>query len=456
MSDAIDIFISYRREDRTLAESLAKRLTDGGLRVYYDIQLEHGQDFADELDARIRAARLVVVLWTEAAVASSWVRREARFAAELDRYFPVHFDQVDLPVDLRGRHAVQADPTKDLEDVVDAIQRELASPGSLSETTQPVAGYVAPSGHASAARPSWDANQTLNVNPVRGGVLMLLGVLGLMILGVSVRELSTSPISTIMITAFASLIATTILGGWNWWRGEFLSVHSKVWTIFRTVLFTASLFLIVAMWESEKQVELATGFMLSAFLLTLICRFALAPRAAWIARFATFIGTCGCLALALYSINSSGLEILLSLCIGLLYAASAFVTSLKCRAENPVVLSGLALAGLTLVLFLLGTAGLKSGSTDGSTSWFETILSVILLGGLMAGVAYALTRAYQLARPELLIPIEFFRVPLAILFAGSGLTLMSGITLALTLLAGLLAFSYLMLLKIRHRSTGTY
>ena len=39
MYDTLDIFISYKREERETAAALAERLEDIGYRVYYDVRL---------------------------------------------------------------------------------------------------------------------------------------------------------------------------------------------------------------------------------------------------------------------------------------------------------------------------------------------------------------------------------------------------------------------------------
>ena len=75
-----EIFISYKSERRAAAAHLAKILERYGYTVWFDYHLVKGDDFADEIDRRIREAKAVVVLWCKLAVQSVWVRREAALA----------------------------------------------------------------------------------------------------------------------------------------------------------------------------------------------------------------------------------------------------------------------------------------------------------------------------------------------------------------------------------------
>ena len=57
-----DIFLSYSRKDRTIAESLAEILRSAhGWTLYWDRQLLAGEVFDDVLEREIAAARCVVV-----------------------------------------------------------------------------------------------------------------------------------------------------------------------------------------------------------------------------------------------------------------------------------------------------------------------------------------------------------------------------------------------------------
>jgi formylglycine-generating enzyme required for sulfatase activity len=94
-----EIFISYKSERRKAAAHLAKILERYGYAVWFDYHLVKGDDFADEIDRRIREAKAVVVLWCKLSVQSAWVKREAALAAKLGKFVPVKIEPCELRVD---------------------------------------------------------------------------------------------------------------------------------------------------------------------------------------------------------------------------------------------------------------------------------------------------------------------------------------------------------------------
>uniref|UniRef100_UPI0025C5579A toll/interleukin-1 receptor domain-containing protein n=1 Tax=Elioraea sp. TaxID=2185103 RepID=UPI0025C5579A len=61
---ASDIFISYAREDRATAQSLADAFVAKGRSVWWDREIQGGSAFATEIEKALTGARLVVVLWS--------------------------------------------------------------------------------------------------------------------------------------------------------------------------------------------------------------------------------------------------------------------------------------------------------------------------------------------------------------------------------------------------------
>lgn len=114
MSGRIDVFISYKREERALSELVKRALITAGYTAVTDLNIGHNEDFGDAIDIMIRTAQLTLVLWTKASAASNWVRKEARLARDLEkagkrnRYLGVMVEDVDLdlPPDLRGLQMV--------------------------------------------------------------------------------------------------------------------------------------------------------------------------------------------------------------------------------------------------------------------------------------------------------------------------------------------------------------
>lgn len=93
-----DIFISYSRTDRSFAKHLANCLEDEGFSVWWDAALHAGESFDEVIEAQLRAARVVVVLWSKRSVASRWVRAEATLADRMNKLAPVLIEECDRPI----------------------------------------------------------------------------------------------------------------------------------------------------------------------------------------------------------------------------------------------------------------------------------------------------------------------------------------------------------------------
>lgn len=72
-----DVFISYKRSDRHRIEPIAAGLQALGFSVWYDARLDAGSSFDEEITRELRAARCVLVCWSQGSVESEWVRAEA-------------------------------------------------------------------------------------------------------------------------------------------------------------------------------------------------------------------------------------------------------------------------------------------------------------------------------------------------------------------------------------------
>ncbi len=94
-----EVFISYKSERRRAAAHLAKILQRYGYTVWYDYSLVKGRDFAAQIDAKIRGAKALIVLWCSMSVRSEWVADEAALAAKLGILVPAKIEPCDLRVD---------------------------------------------------------------------------------------------------------------------------------------------------------------------------------------------------------------------------------------------------------------------------------------------------------------------------------------------------------------------
>jgi adenylate cyclase len=104
-----DVFVSYARSDKARVAPLVAAIEAQGWSVWWDPEIDAGQQFDDQIEAELKAAKAVLVVWTATSVASRWVRGEAREAADRGTLVPVRFDGVSLPMDVRAIHTTELD-----------------------------------------------------------------------------------------------------------------------------------------------------------------------------------------------------------------------------------------------------------------------------------------------------------------------------------------------------------
>jgi adenylate cyclase len=104
-----DVFLSYARSDKTRVAPLVAAIEAKGWTVWWDPEIDAGQQFDDQIEAELLAAAAVVVVWTATSVSSRWVRGEAREAADRNALVPVRFDAARLPMDVRAIHTIDLD-----------------------------------------------------------------------------------------------------------------------------------------------------------------------------------------------------------------------------------------------------------------------------------------------------------------------------------------------------------
>jgi hypothetical protein len=95
------VFLSYDREDEPWARIVAASLERSGHSVWWDRRIKGGHEFSAEIEAELNAADKVVVLWSERAVKSAWVRDEAAVARETGRLVPATLDGALPPLGFR-------------------------------------------------------------------------------------------------------------------------------------------------------------------------------------------------------------------------------------------------------------------------------------------------------------------------------------------------------------------
>ena len=98
----VDVFISYKREERSRAESISKKLQSLGLEVWFDTKVPSGTLFDREIENALQQAKAVLVLWSPGAARSDWVRNEASAGKERDALVALMLAPCELPFAFRG------------------------------------------------------------------------------------------------------------------------------------------------------------------------------------------------------------------------------------------------------------------------------------------------------------------------------------------------------------------
>lgn len=93
-----DVFISYAREDRPRAEQIARGLQALGLDSFWDNEIPPGQTWADYIESKLAACKVVIVLWSQNSTKSQWVREEARMGRDRGHLIPVLLDNSMPPL----------------------------------------------------------------------------------------------------------------------------------------------------------------------------------------------------------------------------------------------------------------------------------------------------------------------------------------------------------------------
>ncbi len=94
----IDVFLSYAREDQAIARQFAESFERQGFSVWWDVTLRSGEAYDEAMEAALKAAKSVVVLWSKKSVASRWVRAEATHADRNKTLVPVMIEPCERPI----------------------------------------------------------------------------------------------------------------------------------------------------------------------------------------------------------------------------------------------------------------------------------------------------------------------------------------------------------------------
>lgn len=101
---APDIFLSYSREDRAVAQRVSHGLEREGFSVWWDAELHSGETFDEMIEHNLRRSKAVIVLWSPRSVGSRWVRAEATQGDRRKKLVPAVIESCELPIAFELHH----------------------------------------------------------------------------------------------------------------------------------------------------------------------------------------------------------------------------------------------------------------------------------------------------------------------------------------------------------------
>jgi adenylate cyclase len=93
-----EVFVSYARTAEAAALRFAAALRAEGFAVWRDDELPPHRPYAEVIEERLQAAKAVLVIWSEGAVRSHWVRAEADVARLAGKLVQLSIDRVQPPL----------------------------------------------------------------------------------------------------------------------------------------------------------------------------------------------------------------------------------------------------------------------------------------------------------------------------------------------------------------------
>lgn len=136
-----DVFISYAREDRSMAEALAKDLEARGYSVWWDAALVGSDDFYEVILDALQKAKAALVIWTKASAKSHFVRDEARFALFHKKLVALKepgLETIEIPFGFQSQHT---DDISNREQIIRAIGK-LGVVASAARPSSPISRSV--------------------------------------------------------------------------------------------------------------------------------------------------------------------------------------------------------------------------------------------------------------------------------------------------------------------------
>lgn len=94
----VDVFISYSRDNEDRVRLLAEKVRELGYVLWWDEELPPHKSYGDVITEKIGQAKAGIVVWSETAVQSEWVRAEADVARNQKKLIQVTLDDAQPPM----------------------------------------------------------------------------------------------------------------------------------------------------------------------------------------------------------------------------------------------------------------------------------------------------------------------------------------------------------------------
>jgi len=180
-----DLFLSYASEDEDRARKVADALSEHGWSVFWDRTIPAGQTWRNVIGAELKAARAVVVLWSEISIKKHWVIEEADRALRKKNLIPVLIDNVEQPLGFGSVQAAEligwtgSPNAMKFEKLLQDMDRLLGTQKATASVSPPRrAASVRETDTADSVRPSPDNQNSSQRQPFlkRYAVLLILGL----------------------------------------------------------------------------------------------------------------------------------------------------------------------------------------------------------------------------------------------------------------------------------------
>lgn len=133
----MDVFLSYSRVDVAFARKVAARLSADGHSAWWDQSLIAGESFAETTRHELKAAKVVVVLWSRASWESRWVQAEAYAGYERRNLVCARLDDVALEPPFNILQTPDLRAPEGLEQLAAGVRRTIAGAPAATEIAAP-------------------------------------------------------------------------------------------------------------------------------------------------------------------------------------------------------------------------------------------------------------------------------------------------------------------------------